>query len=50
MAERLNEACRRSLWVNPSPEALATLAALLDRGEEWREGLSRPGERQAEGA
>ncbi len=43
MAERLSEAHQRKLWANPSPEALATLAALLERGEEWREGLNRPG-------
>lgn len=48
MAERLSEAHQRQLWANPSPEALATLEALLDRGEEWREGLSRPGEQREE--
>jgi len=43
MAERLSEATERGLWSAPSPEALATLRALLERGEEWREGLSKPG-------
>jgi cobaltochelatase CobN len=50
MAERLSEAHKRGMWAAPSAEALATLSALLERGEEWREGFSRPGERQAEGA
>jgi cobaltochelatase CobN len=49
MAERLNEATRRGLWAEPSPQALATIGLLLERGEEWREGLSRPGENLVEG-
>jgi cobaltochelatase CobN len=48
MAERLNEAHQRGMWANPSSEALATIMNLLDRGEEWREGLSRPGSQMAE--
>ncbi|NJO82312.1 MAG: cobaltochelatase subunit CobN [Blastochloris sp.] len=45
MAERLSEAHQRGMWAAPSAEALATLRTLLERGEEWREGVSRPGER-----
>jgi cobaltochelatase CobN len=48
MAERLNEANQRGLWAEPSPEALSTIALVLERGEEWREGLTRPGKRLAE--
>jgi cobaltochelatase CobN len=44
MAERLSEAHQRGMWATPSAEALATLSTLLERGEEWREGVSRPAE------
>jgi cobaltochelatase CobN len=44
IAERLNEAQQRGMWSEPSLEAQAALQAILDRGEEWREGLSRPGQ------
>lgn len=49
MAERLSEAYQRGLWAEPSLEAQAALAALLEHGEEWREGLSRPGGQREEG-
>jgi cobaltochelatase CobN len=42
IAERLSEAAQRGLWAQPSDEARATLEALLERGEEWREGISQP--------
>lgn len=47
MAERLSEAVQRGLWQNPSDRARATLMGLLERGDEWREGVSRPGEEGA---
>jgi len=41
MAERLYEAIGRGMWANPSPEACATLEALLEQGDAWREGVER---------
>jgi cobaltochelatase CobN len=40
IAERLNEAIGRGMWRNPSPEAQATIAEILNQGEAAREGLS----------
>jgi len=40
IAERLNEAIGRGMWRNPSPEAQATIAEILNQGEAVREGLS----------